>query len=478
MSSPLSISMLPESIQAARLALVHKRPYLASIIWSLIPVERDNTSGLDTMAVDQYGRWYINVGEVSKWPLGKIVLGLIHEVNHLLRRHHERMTTFSEWMTPGGISLANVGGDLEINDGLIDDAKAFETELPNNWLYPQNYGFPDGLLAEEYCEKLLKQATKNGTCFHMPPPQGGRGKQQQQQGSGAGQGQKPQQGSGSGKSPGNSPGPGSPGQGSDGDGQGKGGGAKIGMGKCGSCSGAGQQPWEEGAPQGQGGNSSVPGLSGSEIDVLRRQVAQSIKDHSSSRGDVPAGWKRWAEVELAPPKVPWTKELAAVIRRTQADLQGMVDYSWKRLSRRSTDQILMPGLRRPKIECVGVIDTSGSMSDGDLSACLREFAGVLKVCGLEGMRFIAVDAAAHVSKRVFKPTQVELAGGGGTDMRVGIDKALTLKPRPDVIIVFTDGETPWPTEPPKDGTRVIAVLVRGKPGMGGPPSWIRSLYVN
>jgi predicted metal-dependent peptidase len=129
------------------------------------------------------------------------------------------------------------------------------------------------------------------------------------------------------------------------------------------------------------------------------------------------------------------------------------------------------------MEAIGVIDTSGSMSDNDLSACLREFAGVLKVVGLDGMRFIAVDAAAHVSKRVFKPSQITLAGGGGTDMRVGIKAAIEQKPKPDVVIVFTDGETPWP-EAPYDTTKVIAVLVRGTAAYGKPPEWIRTLYVN
>src|SRR5688572_4479 len=130
---------LPDSIQAARLQIIHKRPYLASMLWSLIPVRRDNASGLDTMAVDRYGRWYINIEEVQKWPIGKISLGIIHECNHLLRRHHDRMQTFNEWITPGGTSLANWGGDLEINDDLVDEAKAFNVPPPEGWLYPKNF---------------------------------------------------------------------------------------------------------------------------------------------------------------------------------------------------------------------------------------------------------------------------------------------------------------------------------------------------
>lgn len=441
---------LPEKIQGARILLAHTRPYLSALLWAMIPVARTKESGLMTMAVDRYGRWYINVEEVEKWTIPHIALGILHECNHLLRRHHDRMQMFEDWITPDGTSLANWGGDLEINDGLKEEADAFGTVLPKDWLCPATFGFADGLLAEEYCDKLLKKAQKDGRCFHMTHP--GQG----------GQKNKNSGGSGEGDSKGNS-------------GQNKAGGG-VGTGRCGSCSGTSKESWEDDAPKGtDNGTSSTPGLTSSEIDILRRHVAQSVKEHNASRGTVPAGWKRWAEAELAPPKVPWTKELAAVVRRAHADAAGMVDYSWKRISRRSTKQILLPGLRQPKVEAIGVIDTSGSMGEGDLSAALREFAGVMKVVGLEGMRYLSVDAAASAVKRVFKASQVDLVGGGGTDMRVGIEAALKSKPLPNYIIVFTDGYTPWPDEAPKN-TKIIAVLTQEKSPK--PPNWIRALYVN
>jgi hypothetical protein len=70
--------------------------------------------------------------------------------------------------------------------------------------------------------------------------------------------------------------------------------------------------------------------------------------------------------------------------------------------------------------------------------------------------------------------QVQLTGGGGTDMGAGIAAACALRPRPAVTVVLTDGYTPWPSQPPK-GTRVVAGLL----GEGAPeaPGWARTVRI-
>jgi predicted metal-dependent peptidase len=88
-----------------------------------------------------------------------------------------------------------------------------------------------------------------------------------------------------------------------------------------------------------------------------------------------------------------------------------------------------------------ILDTSGSMDDKNVSQALAELKGVLKAIGATSVTVLVVDAAVHTVQRVFDPRQVKLVGGGGTDMRVGIDAALKLRPRPHVIIVLTDGLT-------------------------------------
>jgi len=239
-----------------------------------------------------------------------------------------------------------------------------------------------------------------------------------------------------------------------------------GAGRCGSCATGQQEDWEEGPP----GESSSPGISRAEGELVRRDVARQIKEHSRARGSVPGHWTRWAEEKLRP-KVDWRKELAAAVRHAVADVAGASDYSYRRPSRRQgqvgNGRVVLPALRRPLPSVAVVVDTSGSISDAMLSQALAEVSGILKGLGQrEGVHVLAVDHAVQSCRRVFRPEQVHLAGGGGTDMGVGLASAEKLKPRPQVVVVITDGWTPWPDHPPKNIKTIVALT-----GDGKPPEW-------
>jgi predicted metal-dependent peptidase len=137
--------------------------------------------------------------------------------------------------------------------------------------------------------------------------------------------------------------------------------------------------------------------------------------------------------------------------------------------------VVLPSLRRPVPTVAIVIDTSGSMGDEELTAALAEVAGVLRGVGIRGNRVtvLSCDAAVHLAQRISQAEQIELHGGGGTDMRVGIEAALALPQRPDVIVVLTDGGTPWPDHPP--AVRVVAGLIGAHAAM--PPAWIESVLI-
>lgn len=416
---------LPENLQIARMLIQSIFPYWRQLLWALEPLD---APGLGTIGVDRHWRLYIDVAEVSKWPLEEGMLALMHEIVHITNRHLIR-----------GGPEDNVAADLAANswiEELIPTANYVmigrkinkHLAMPGTWLHPTQYQLPVGLSLEDYRELLAKKQPKR-----QQPQQDGTSKN--------GQG---------------------------GEGFGKPG---VGNGKCGSCSHQGYAPWEKGAPQ-EGG---PPGLSPQEIEVRIKQVAQATKDHASRMaGSMPGCISRWADRELRPPTIPWTRELASSARASLQLASGATYRSWRKLNRRSAGDLLFPGMRNPVPNLALVIDVSGSMSDKNIQDAISEGQGVIRELSNTPVPVLATDAAVHVCKKMCDMRRMPLVGGGGTDMRVGIAAAASLRPRPNVIVVFTDGYTGWGSGP-VPGIKVIAVLVCPGPQ---PPEWIRTIRVN
>jgi predicted metal-dependent peptidase len=238
---------------------------------------------------------------------------------------------------------------------------------------------------------------------------------------------------------------------------------------CGSGAHGVPASWELDGP-------GLPRVSPVEAEALRRATAEAIRAHTRNRGTVPGGWKRWAD-QVLEPTVDWRRMLAGAVREAVAWAGGAVDYTYRRPSRRTAAMrgVVLPSLRRPLPRVAIVVDTSGSMGEDDLAAAMAEVTGVLREVGVRGNRVtvLACDADVQAVTRVTSAEQVELGGGGGTDMRVGIGRALRSGDRPNVIIVLTDGLTPWPDEPVT--CRLIAALVGS--GAPEPPGWIEAVRI-
>ena len=57
----------------------------------------------------------------------------------------------------------------------------------------------------------------------------------------------------------------------------------------------------------------------------------------------------------------------------------------------------------------------------------------------------------------------------------GLAKASEIKPKLDVVVVLTDGYTPWPAKSPQYKT---VIVVTGKDGAEGTPKWARTLVAD
>ncbi len=401
-----------DKLAAARLKAAQAMPYFRAAITGLVPKE---APGLGTFGVTKHGVMLWDPACLERWSVDETATVLVHEVSHLLRDHNGRCERIA-----GEHQMWNIAGDLEINDDIV----AAGMTLPggqDEGVYPSTFNLDDGLTAEEYYRELDKLPKRKITVVVA----GGEG-------SGDGEGE-------------------------DGDGQGKNKDGAVGRGKCGGC--AGNPGEDEDEVDGKSGRSDV------EIERIKRTVAEAIhKEAASGRGTVPAGWQRWANQQLQPPKIPWRQKLARAVRGAVAYRPGAVDLHYTRPSRRQAGvgfgpgKPVLPALRAPIPKVSVIVDTSGSMGDQELLEAVSETRGVLDACGA-GVTFCACDAEVHELREVrhWKDVVGLLKGGGGTNFIPAFEALEKRRPRPDVVIFVTDGCGPAPVEPPP--YKVIWVLV-------------------
>ncbi|MEU9136825.1 VWA-like domain-containing protein [Streptomyces sp. NPDC048404] len=247
---------------------------------------------------------------------------------------------------------------------------------------------------------------------------------------------------------------------------------------CGSGADGREREWDLG-PDG------AHGLSAQERDAVRFRVAQGIK---ARPGKSPAGWERWAEDAFHPPQ-PWRELLGAAVRSAASGPGAGEDYTYGRPSRRSASVpgVVLPSLRRRPPRVSVVIDTSGSVSDAELGSALLEVSAISRAVGgrRDLVTVVSCDAAAGVAHPLCRAEGIPLLGGGGTDLRSGFTAALRARPRPDVVVVLTDGQTPWPESRPPCRT-VVGLFPRGHGSCDeddpdyvpdAPPAWARVVEI-
>jgi hypothetical protein len=128
-------------------------------------------------------------------------------------------------------------------------------------------------------------------------------------------------------------------------------------------------------------------------------------------------------------------------------------------------------LRLPKVAVV--LDTSGSMVE-DYSHALGEVVRIAREMG--EIRLLLVHTRVYADLKLKPWGREERAGmefeSGGTDLRTAF--ALLDKEPPDMAVVVTDGETPWPSSPPPYPVVVALVHRPTTP----PPGWARVVFVD
>ena len=86
------------------------------------------------------------------------------------------------------------------------------------------------------------------------------------------------------------------------------------------------------------------------------------------------------------------------------------------------------------------------MQDTQLARAVAELGGLTRQLGYSTEVVVACcDAVVHDVRKVFTAAQVQLYGGGGTDIGAGLRWFAERKSGPiDLLVVVSDCHTPWP----------------------------------
>lgn len=382
----------------------YQRSYFAPALFSLVPVATDL---IDSMAVDAHWRLYYNERWIAGHTVEENATLLIHEVGHLLRDHEARkkaagITDHRRW---------NTAGDCEIND----DLHAEGLPLPGDPPLPVKYGLESGGTAESYFKELTRERVSAA-----------------RERVGESEGQSPSDEN-----------------------------------DCGSGAHGERRFWE--LPPDDDGDEETPGVDRLKAELVRREVARRIDEISPYAGEVPPAWRRWAQATLAP-KVDYLATIRHVVRRAlRESTLGRYDRTYRRPHRRQAcyGEFLMPSFHQPRPRPGFLIDTSSSMEDSQLARAVAELSGLIRQLGYGAdVVVMSCDAAIRDVRKVFRAGQVELYGGGGTDLNAGLRAFVERTHDPiDLLVIVSDCHTAWSNEVPP--FPVITIRV----GDGTPPPW-------
>lgn len=372
-------------IMAAKIIAQSRWPYLSTLIFSLRIVE---TEDLPTLAVDAGWRMYYNPTFVRQQIPEVLATMVLHEALHCVSKHSARFEALGREDT--GHEIWNLSGDANINQ-MLDDAKMPWGEFdPVRYESLAKYGVKSGMTTELTFFTMVKYFEDNPS-----------------------------------KNPDHS--------------------------DCGGVTGGTSRRYE--IPKSDVNN---PSIKNDQQDVIRDRVAQDVIKHAREKGmgSVPGELLRWAN-ELLNPQIDWKRELAGMMRSSLATVLGRKDYTYARPSRRQSSmalhdpEFILPSMRKPAPPTIAIIiDTSGSVQDKEITEFLSEVDGIASANGIaQGITVIPCDAQVGEIQKIRSISgiaDIKLSGGGGTDLRVGIAAAESLKPQPKILIVLTDGYTPWP----------------------------------
>ncbi len=182
-------------------------------------------------------------------------------------------------------------------------------------------------------------------------------------------------------------------------------------------------------------------------DILVRASIQS-KLANDKPGTIPGDIQIFLN-GLLEPKLPWNRLLQKYLNAFSKN-----DYTFRKPNRRFFPKHYLPSLYGEKLMNLAVaVDISGSVSDKDFHVFVSEIACILRMMQPEKISLIQFDTelkSVDEVKDIKELMKVKFKGRGGTDITPVLQWANAQ--RPQLLLVFTDGEFRFPALDTKSKT--------------------------
>ena len=409
-------------VEEARMIFGVRAPYWGDAINRLV---LHWAPGLGTAAITERGHLMLDPLTMEEWREkwgAECIAGILaHELCHVVFAHFARRGDRNPraW---------NIAGDLYINSLL----RGAGWTIPPIGVFPENFTdangakFAEGLSAERYYELL--DGSKN---------------EQGEDGAEKGNGQ-------SGPT----------------------------TGDCGS--GAGGEPQDGEPTEAAGGPESADdgseGRTPDEMRELAERAARALQDaiEKGQAGKLGGELARWAGAALEAPSVSWQQYLR--IYGSQAmQGSGRGRRTYRRPHRRQAclgahpRNPILPSRQATTCSAWCAVDTSASMSQADLAACVSELAEIMR------LRRGKVSVLACDAKVQGEPQEIAriedlyplLTGGGGTNFDPIFSRLAEEAQPPELLVIATDGYGPCTAREPKATTVIWLITAGGR----APVSW-------
>ncbi len=210
---------------------------------------------------------------------------------------------------------------------------------------------------------------------------------------------------------------------------------------------------EPGSQVGERGciSGALHGNPGSAEDIEKfKQYVIAAAIHAKGRGKSPAFADDFL-ADIRRPSVTWKEHL-----RRCANSTFRSRYSPARQNRRArallanaSSSMRIPSRTRSPNGAVIMIDTSGSISDDDLSQFVSECSGILRETGCKFLKIYFHDVECyHIEEYDLHTIKKIKATRGGTSHVDVFEKVNESKDKVGMVVAFTDLETSFPAETP------------------------------